>query len=310
MKLLFSLTLLAVAQVSSVQADSDCTGLSAVDCDNQPDCTFGQNVCQETVLGEFSVVRLGKNNQAPGDFSNVGGGEENSAGETAQMPAMSSTGTYSSIGGGTQNFPNGKNAVISGGKKNKIVEEMASDERLLPTSSTTISGGLANFILNGAQASVLTGGNGNTANGALGVVSGGKTNIVGSLDGHTITGGTQNKAGLVDNIGEKQTFAVVTGGTRNEAFGTNSFVMGGQDNKANGANSFAMGEKATAETDSSGVINLIKDLESESSAEGQLLMIAESFKFQVGPNVNDSNPPVKSITINGSNIQNLIDALN
>ena len=82
-------------------------------------------------------------------------------------------------------------------------------------------------------------------------------------------------------------------------------MIGGKKNKTTGENSLAFGNRADAKHDNSFVINLSgsgrnsKDV--SSSQEGHFIVSSKLFTISVDDGT--------SVTINGGNIQNLIDAL-
>jgi len=242
--------------------------------------------------GKFSDVRQGALNNALGDFCSVGGGENNSAGAVmlASKPNM-----YSTVGGGTENLSDGEACVISGGSDNKIFMDGPNDAIF-----SSISGGTGNQIQNGRPNCAITGGIFNTvvAVAGEGTISGGINNMVTTGLGNVVSGGKENKA-------EGKCNAVVSGGRKNCATGKDSSVLGGTSNDVKGAYSLAFGQNAVVSNDSSMVVNLLGTGELASSQDGQFLVKANSYTFLVGAGTGKE----ASITIDASNIGNLIDAL-
>ncbi len=188
--------------------------------------------------------RSGAGNQGLGDFSAVGGGYQNLAGNE------------SVVGGGASNRADGLRVVVAGGGLNVATNALA-----------VVSGGALNFA--GGYASVVAGGGGNDpvfgtglTNRAFGnwsVISGGRENR--SLgESATVSGGERNEA-----IGKQATasggvgnqslgdFTTVGGGAFNQADFPAATVSGGQENAAlnlqatvgGGVGNYALGAKAT-----------------------------------------------------------------
>merc|ERR1712238_550356 len=101
----------------------------------------------------------------------------------------------------------------------------------------------------------------------------------------------------------------MTGGALNDARGKSSVVVGGVGNSANGDYSIILGENAKAKKDNSMAVNLMKDGEElVTKQDGQFVMNAESFRFQIG-NGKDKNGAVQSTKMTYENIDNLASAL-
>jgi len=116
-------------------------------------------------------------------------------------------------------------------------------------------------------------GNNNTAQGYASFVGAGDSNI--ALGYSFVGAGFNNTA-----IGWQ---SVISGGWNNIASGISSSILGGEANQASGFYSIAMGVQADANKDRSLVINLGKKLKQVSSnKEGQVLVNADSFTFQIG----------------------------
>ncbi|OEU06367.1 hypothetical protein FRACYDRAFT_254812 [Fragilariopsis cylindrus CCMP1102] len=237
--------------------------------------------------GEFSVAILGFDNIAPGKFCNVNGGKGNVAGLFND---------YAIIGGGVDNDAGAIFSTITGGRENLI-------EREVETHST-ISGG-DNNVINISISSVITGG---TENRMLGD----RANFA-----CTISGGTNNTCstdiGVATGLfnAANNVAAVAFGGAANEVNGQSATSVGGEDRTINGDFSIGLGKITNVNNDSSMVINLAVSRSEESEVfisdtdvDGQFLVNAESFTFQIGKNRDDLR-----FQITEDNIQNLITAL-
>jgi len=299
---------LVVAVVSSSvrvvqgQTTDPCGDLNKKKCGKKDECTWNSvgELCLLTA-GTGSVVRDGSENTAPGKYSAVGGGQQNNAGSIADA--------YNVIGGGDSNgCLDGSKNTISGGNRNTIAGADVQD-------FDTISGGWINIIADGSY-SVITGGGGdfdgverdsNYISGCdTSTVSGGKKNRIrgsGGSSGNTISGGNKN------TIEESEMqYRTITGGYDNDAEGQGAVVSGGERNRVYGTNSLAFGRNAVTIFDHSMVVNLIeglgggldKDDALEGTQDGEFLVSAESFRFQIGDD---------STELSKTNIQNLRTAL-
>jgi len=256
------------------QTSDPCDGLSKNQCKKKKECTYIFNTCFSTA-GKGSVVRQGDNNVAPGKYCAVGGGKRNQAGDIND--------TYNVVGGGDFNYlVQGSKNTISGGKFNAIkgggdVQEF-----------DTISGGWQNSIFKSSY-SVITGGGGE-GDGF------GKSNSISGVDTSTISGGSQNLiqgsgtstsshntiTGGFDNILNFGGNGAITGGFQNGLFGRGAVVAGGASNFVSGSNSLAFGQSVVTTFDHSMVVNLIGGRPLEDTEEGEFLMYANSFRFQIG----------------------------
>jgi len=241
--------------------------------------------------GEFSVVILGQDNNAPGNFCNVNGGKGNFAG---------ADNNYAVSGGGSENFAGSTFSTISGGTEN-VIKSFAQKH-------CTISGGNNNVIGSVFFSSVITGGQTNRMDFGPeidsipgGTISGGENNNC-STEYCVATGGASNAA--------KNVAAVAFGGLGNFVFGQSATSVGGELNSINGAFSIGLGVKTIVDNDSSMVINLVDsrddvfDPKSDTDGDGQFIVDAKSYTFQIGKNRDDLR-----FQITEDNIQNLIDAL-
>jgi len=311
---------LVVAAVSSSvrvvqgQTTDPCEDFSSKNkCGKKDECTWlsAFEFCILTA-GTGSVVREGSENTAPGKYSVVGGGQWNEAGDTDDA--------YSVIGGGLSNacYGGSKN-TISGGNTNGIV--LVADAEVQEFG--TISGGWTNIIVDGSY-SVITGGGGDFGGAVDGdgniiqgsdtsTISGGKKNRIRGLfgvsggSGHTMTGGFENYIAYEE---EPESHSVLTGGSRNIVVGEHAVVAGGDLNYAYGPNSLAFGQNAATNFEHSMVVNLIGGDDTEDTLlgtkDGEFLVSAESFRFQIG---NGGNDGIESADITKTNIQNLRTAL-
>jgi len=278
-----------------------CGDLNKNKCGKKDECTWHSDLefCALTA-GTGSVVRDGSENIASGEYSAVGGGQRNDAGLIGDA--------YNVIGGGDSNTCVGNKNIISGGNNNFIGGNGA------PHDFDTISGGWNNEIVD-SSSSVITGGGGefdsdeeNSIEGCdTSTVSGGKKNRIrglGGSSGNTISGGYKN------TIAESEMqYRTITGGYDNGAEGQGAVVSGGERNGAYNTNSLAFGQNAACIHDHSMVVNLIGGLDKDdlltSDEDGQFLVSAESFLFQIG----DGNDGIDSTEITKTNIQNLRTAL-
>jgi len=313
MKLSVVLAAVATPLVVQAQQSNPCSSLQTEnECNKNTECTFlfSCNDCVQTT-GFKSVARQGEINVAPGDFCTVGGGELNNAGDFL----------YNAIGGGQDNRNLGNKGTISGGNFNVIDRET--------DIGATISGGNGNLIegIGGSSSSsfsVITGGGddpfsddpfsdgGNKIFAAeAATISGGQINFLEGENG-VITGGQNNRS---EGKG-----IVVTGGTFNgggSKKGISSVVIGGKSNNADGDYSIAFGTNANAINKNSMVMNLVVVPENESDdfvdlsseEDGQFLVVAKSFRFQIGNGKNKNNGGISSFKITDENINRLIEAL-
>ena len=256
--------------------------------------------------GEFSVVIFGSDNIAPGKFCNVNGGEGNEAG-TDSFSGDGFENDYAVIGGGLENSAGSRFSTITGG-----IENFVSRGGKTPTKHNTISGGAGSGI-SGFISSVITGGTENrmfgSGDGARNActISGGQVNICSDDAEYGVaTGGLDNVANDVA--------AVAFGGADNIGNGLSATSVGGEFNTINGDFSIGLGTDTRVNNDSSMVINLIDrpfaldddrfGPDGDTDVDGQFLVNAKSYSFQIGKNRDDLR-----FQITDANIQNLIDAL-
>ena len=157
--------------------------------------------------GKGAHIGINNNdNQAPGDYSFIGGGDYNQA-----------KGKYSFIGGGSDNEAKGNYSTVGGGIANEAKGEYS-----------TASGGFTNKAE--GEYSTVAGGANNKAKGNYSTVAGGKNNQATGLNS-TVAGGSDNQAtgtgSFAAGVGNKaNTENAVAVGKRNIIEGTNSVAIG------------------------------------------------------------------------------------
>ncbi|MBI5743847.1 MAG: hypothetical protein HY952_04805 [Elusimicrobia bacterium] len=159
---------------------------------------------------DLQTSRTNGTQVASGNFTFIGGGEQNSAGTI-----------YSVVGGGQMNVSNGAASFIGSGYGNSI-----------NIGYGTIAGGFGNSI---------------TINGADGAIAGGLYNKVDALDG-AIAGGAHNTVYAAEGFIGGGTYNVVSGsnsaiggGAYNTILTTSAVIAGGENNKAYGKYSAVLG---------------------------------------------------------------------
>lgn len=163
-----------------------------------------------TAAGNYAAILGGSTNSASGNYSIIGGGQNNTA-----------SGTGSAVLGGQQNTSSGTNAAVAGGQQNSI-------------SSTGLNGfigGGQNNSVTGINSSVV-GGQNNTASGPYSFVGGGYNNT--ASDTASVVGAGSN------NIASGR-YAGIVSGTSNTASGYYSFIGAGQSNTTSGLRSSISG---------------------------------------------------------------------
>jgi hypothetical protein len=163
-------------------------GLHAVDLQS------ARSAATQVASGNYSVIGGGQDNTASGAAATVGGGFTNTAG-----------GNTATVGGGALNTASGDLATIGGGAQNQAIGSYAA-----------VGGGYQN-IASGQYATV-GGGQENTASGFFATVGGGVDNTA-SGNTATVGGGWLNTASGVA--------ATVGGGSSNTASGDYSAIPGG-----------------------------------------------------------------------------------
>jgi hypothetical protein len=177
-------------------------------------------------LGKYSVVSGGgsdtdtsQGNRAHSDWSTVGGGLNNIAGNGADFFQTVSGGVgnravaqFSTVGGGGYNEASGYLSVIGGGGNYSSSSDMINKAT--------------------AGRSTISGGSGNSANGYVSAIGGGMSNIAGGSYS-TIGGGQGN-----NSISH---YSIIGGGYHNVTSGLRTVIAGGNNNSAIGEASVVVG---------------------------------------------------------------------
>ncbi len=192
----------------------------------------------QTASGNYSLIGGGQNNTASGNYSLVLGGMGNTA-----------SGQYSLVAGGNGNTASGQGAAILGGSSNTNAGANAAigggaNNSIATGGSGGFIGGGTNNQLSGANAFV-GGGQDNNASGVYSVIGGGASNVA-SDTGAVVGGGSGNTAS-----GRR---SVVVGGANNTASGQRSFVGAGQNNVASGTNAVIGGGASNAASGTNAVV--------------------------------------------------------
>jgi hypothetical protein len=231
----------ASAPAWSIQrGGGDPRGLHAVDLQS------ARSAATQVASGDYSVIGGGQNNTASGDYATVGGGGKNTAsGSFATVGggyANTASGDYATVGGGSDNTASGDAATVGGGYGSLASSDYATvgggSDNTASGDYATVGGGSDNTA-SGDYATV-GGGSGNTASGGYATVGGGSSSTasgkyatVGGGGGNTASGGYATVGG-----GERNTasgdYATVGGGERNTASGDYATVGGGDHNTASG----------------------------------------------------------------------------
>lgn len=178
------------------------------------DLTAGKgNFGTDNTNSGINAFVSGEDNLASGNYSNVGGGNIDTA-----------LGGWSTISGGYKNKTTGGYTSIGGGYSNVAFNIYS-----------TVSGGFLNTAL--LPRSAVGGGGGNHANGDHAVIAGGISNVVNG-NGGFVGGGDGNAVGGAHSV--------VSGGAGNVANGFEATIPGGVSNAAAGDYSFAAGRRAKA----------------------------------------------------------------
>lgn len=173
----------------------------------------------------------GNANRVTDDYSVIGGGYNNQAGDNA---GTTNDATHATIGGGFGNIASGTASVVAGGQNNLSSGDFATilggEDNTASEQYAAIGGGGGNAA--SGSGSVIGGGFDNTASSNYSTVAGGKSNQATST-GATIGGGELNQV--------TETNATVSGGYQNIASGVTSTIGGGDANSASGESSFIGG---------------------------------------------------------------------
>jgi len=164
----------------------------------------------QVASGDYSVIGGGQNNTANSRWTTVGGGWFNTADDS-----------YSTVGGGRENTANGYESTVGGGHENTASSLHA-----------TIGGGGFNTVTADGEHGTISGGEYNTVSGWWATVGGGYRNTVSGWWA-TVGGGGENTA--------SNWVATVGGGAQNTADGYAATVGGGGENTASGAYSVVPG---------------------------------------------------------------------
>jgi cytoskeletal protein CcmA (bactofilin family) len=201
----------ASAPAWSIQrGGGDPRGLHAVDLQS------ARSAATEVASGDYSVIGGGQNNTASGDFATVGGGFQNTASNHAATVSggyqNTASGYRATVGGGGYNTASSTYATVGGGFQNTASGIIA-----------TVGGGQGNTASH--HYTTVGGGNRNTASSTYATVGGGFYNTASDYSA-TVGGGYQNTA--------SGDFATVGGGRQDTASGAYATVGGGGGNTASG----------------------------------------------------------------------------
>ena len=206
--------------------------------------------------GNYSVVGGGQNNTNLAIYGMIGGGASNQISSGAQYATIVggkgnlATGLYSTVAGGLRNKAAASYSTVSGGGDNYAGGVSAvvggGDYNTNLAYRATIGGGLYNVIQAGAETATIAGGQYNTAstNASNATIGGGYSNsILANAEDATISGGFSN------TIGDDADKATISGGMSNsvQSNATYAMIPGGRDNVAAGYSAFAAGRLAVAE---------------------------------------------------------------
>ena len=217
------------------------------------DLQRSRSAATQVASGDYSVIGGGQDNTASGPYATVRGGLGNIASDasatigggaynTASAPyatviggdSNTASGAYATVRGGLRDTASGDYATVGGGSYNTANGDYA-----------TVGGGSYNTA-NGAYATVI-GGDSNTASGDYATVRGGLRNTA-SAPYATVSGGAYNTAsapyatvsgGAYNTASD--TGATVSGGAYNTASGRYAIVIGGDSNTASGKYSVVLG---------------------------------------------------------------------
>ena len=164
---------------------------------------------------DFQSARAASGQVASGQYSGIGGGENNTA-----------SGSHAAVSGGLGNSATGNNSAVLGGDNNRA-----------SGLNSSVGGGVGNVA--GGIRSHVGGGWNNSAAGNNSVVAAGLGNQTLAAEA-TVSGGLENTA--------SQDWATVSGGRDNRATGISSTVSGGRSNLASGINSAVGGGDANQST--------------------------------------------------------------
>jgi len=172
----------------------------------------------------------GEGNTVYDNYSSIGGGSKNSAGNDDSNP---SSAAYVAIAGGYYNRAQTAYSFIGSGDSNLIGGQYG-----------VIGGGSNNTV--GGDRGVIVGGTGNLAY-SNSFIGGGQDNTTWD-DASTVAGGYGNSAGHNDGNTTTQPYSTVGGGYSNMANGITSTIAGGYDNMSSGQYSTVGGGKSNSIT--------------------------------------------------------------
>jgi len=186
-----------------------------------------RSAATQVASGQYSVIGGGQNNTASNQSATVGGGNSNTAsGLAATIGGGSSntaSGNFATVGGGQQDTASGVLATVGGGWLNRATD-----------SAATVSGGRNNIA--SAGYATVGGGRNNAADWWYATVSGGSNNVA-TGNYCTISGGANNIAGYsyaaVSDDGIEIRFGgynTIGGGANNTADGWYNTIGGGANN--------------------------------------------------------------------------------
>jgi hypothetical protein len=207
-------------------------GLHAVDLQS------ARSAATQVASGDYSVIGGGQNNTAIGSWATVGGGYLNTASNDSATVGggggNTASGGGATVGGGVYNTASGLLATVGGGAENTASGDFV-----------TVGGGYQNTAIPGYA--TVGGGRQNTASGFAATVGGGVENTA-SGGGATVGGGAFNTAsGYIATVG---------GGYQNTASGDYSAIPGGSYLTV-GTRSFGFsGQTSTTQTDLSANSNI------------------------------------------------------
>jgi hypothetical protein len=154
------------------------------------------------------------NNRVTDEYSTIGGGGNNRAGDGDKD---TTTASYATISGGLYNIASKTSATVGGGEFNAASGIHA-----------TVGGGGGNTA--NAPGATVDGGYANTANDSYATVGGGSVNTANDSYA-TVGGGSDNNAGGMFLSAE---FATIGGGEKNSAYSDHTTISGGYGNMTGG----------------------------------------------------------------------------
>jgi hypothetical protein len=248
---------------------TDTDNAICVSCD---DCTTdvlqsdGFN-CEATCLGSIIAAVVSESdeqtNEVTGVFSFIGAGNGNAV-----------TSSYSIVASGIVNVASGYASVIGGGAYNLIANGaeysiiMGGEANTITGTYGVIGAGTNNRVL--GEYNVIGGGNENTCDGSYNIINAGEENIIDSDSKQSVIAGGQYNTisgkystilGGKDNFVEGN-YGLVLGGNQNHIIGSSNFatIAGGQKNTVEGKMSLSVGSKAETRADYSATFGFQKDV--------------------------------------------------